>query len=72
MNSTIKRRLLGLALIVLSFFLALWVDNWYQVGDVISGIKGWVYLNGWLILLPTATGCGLLIWDTKLTQEPWI
>jgi hypothetical protein len=59
-----KRKIYGCGLIILSFVLAEWMDNWYKVGDIVSGFKGWLYSNevGSLIYMaPLMIGLYLLI-----------
>lgn len=69
------RRIIGIIIVVATFFLSSYMDNHlFVVGEVFAtdSFKGWLTDNDWIICLPLMLGMGFLIWDTKLIQEPWL
>lgn len=54
--------LIGLVTLTSTFLFAYWADNyWYKPGDVIEGLKGLIYLNSWLIMIPMSIGTRFMI-----------
>ena len=69
-KSRFFRRIVGIILIIIFFLLAKWIDNLFQVGTKISGIKEFLFFHGeWLIIPFLVIGMAFILWDTKFVQK---